>query len=98
MSVVAQSPSLGELLVADGLVTPDVVESATTRAHATGERLTDALVGLGVSSDDVLRTLARQQGLPYLSPDELPTPLPVLKNLSPKNLNQYPVGPVSAEG
>ena len=98
MSVVSQSPSLGEILVADGLTTPDVVERATERAQATGERLTDALVGLGVSADDVLRALARQQGLPYLSRDELPTPLPVLKNLSPKYLKQYAVCPVSVEG
>jgi general secretion pathway protein E len=98
MSVVSHSPSLGEILVADGLTTPDVVERATTRAQATGERLADALVGLGVSADDVLRALARQQALPYLSRDELPTPLPVLKNLSPKYLKQYAVCPVSVEG
>jgi general secretion pathway protein E len=98
MSVVSQSLSLGEILVADGLTTPDVVERATTRAQATGERLADALVALGVSADDVLRVVARQQGLPYLSRDELPTPLPVLKNLSPKYLKQYAVCPVSVEG
>src|SRR5437870_2579632 len=97
MSVVAQSPSLGEILVADGLTTPDVVERATTRAQATGERLTDALVGLGVSADDVLRAVARQQQLTYLSRDELPSPLPVLKNLSPKYLKQYAVCPVSVD-
>ncbi len=98
MSVVSQSPSLGEILVADSLTTPDVVERATTRAQATGERLADALVGLGVSADDVLRAVARQQRLPYLSRDELPTPLPVIKNLSPKYLKQYAACPVSVEG
>ncbi len=98
MSIVSQSPSLGEILVADSLTTPDVVERATTRAQATGERLADALVGLGVSADDVLRAVARQQRLPYLSRDELPTPLPVIKNLSPKYLKQYAACPVSVEG
>src|SRR2546423_1019379 len=98
MSVVSQSPSLGEILVADGLTTPDVVERASTRIQASGERLSDALVALGVSADDVLRAVARQQRLPYLSRDELPAPLPVLKNLSPKYLKQYTVCPVSVEG
>jgi general secretion pathway protein E len=95
---VSQSPSLGDILVADGLTTPDVVERASTRIQSTGERLADALVALGVSADDVLRAVARQQRLPYLSRDELPAPLPVLKNLSPKYLKQYTVCPVSVEG
>ena len=98
MPVVAPSPSLGEILVADGLTTAEIVESATTRTQTTGERLSDALVALGVSADDVLRAVARQHHLPYLSRDELPTPLPVLKNLSPKYLKQYAVCPVSVEG
>jgi general secretion pathway protein E len=98
MVVVTPSPSLGEILVSEGLTTPDVVALATTRAQATGERLGDALVAVGaVSADDVLRAVARQCGLPYLSRDELPVPLPVLKNLSPKYLKQYAVCPVSVD-
>jgi len=98
MSVAAHSPSVGDILVAGGVTTPEVVRRAITQTQSTGERLADALMGLGVSADDVLRALARQQGLPYLSRDELPTPLPVLKNLSPKYLKQYAVCPVSVEG
>src|SRR5712664_488987 len=98
MFVAAHSPSVGDILVAGGVTTPEVVRRAITKTQSTGERLADALMGLGVSADDVLRALARQQGLPYLSRDELPTPLPVLKNLSPKYLKQYAVCPVSVEG
>ena len=84
MAVATQSP-LGELLVSEGVTTADVVAVATTRSQSTGESLGDALVGLGaVTVADVLKALARQQGLTYLSRDELPSPLPVLKNLSPK--------------
>jgi general secretion pathway protein E len=98
MVVAAPSPTLGELLVSEGLTTPDVIAVATTRSQSTGETLAEALVGSGaVSAADVLKALARQQGLTYLSRDELPSPLPVLKNLSPKYLKQYTVCPVSID-
>ncbi|HEU5320009.1 MAG TPA: type II secretion system ATPase GspE, partial [Methylomirabilota bacterium] len=48
--------------------------------------------------EDILRAVARQQNLPFLTRAELPAPLPVLKNLSPKYLRQYTVCPVSIEG
>ncbi len=90
---------LGEILVQEGLTTPDVVERARARALTTGELIGEALVGLGaVTAEDVLRALAAQQGLLYLTADELPSPLPVLKNISPKYLRQNSVCPVSVEG
>src|SRR5260370_33941690 len=98
MSVAAHSPSVGDILVAGGVTTPEVVRRAITQTQSTGERVADALVGLGVSADHVQRAVARQHRLPYLSRDELPVPLPVLKNLSPKYLKQYTVCPVSVEG
>ncbi len=95
------SPSLrllGEILVAERLTSADVVAQALARAGTTGERLGEALVALGaVTREDVLRALAKQQNLPFLSRDELPSALPVVKNLSPKYLRQYAVCPVSVE-
>jgi general secretion pathway protein E len=99
MAVAPPSAPLGELLVSEGLATADVVAAAAARAQGTGESLADALIALGaVSAADVLQTVARQHGLTYLSRDELPSPLPVLKNLSPKYLKQYTVCPVSVDG
>jgi len=90
---------LGEILVRERLTTPDVVDKALERARTTGERVGEALVSLGaVKDDDVLRALAQQQNLAYLTRDELPVPLPIVKNLSPKYLRQYAVCPVSVEG
>jgi general secretion pathway protein E len=81
------------------LTTADVVTQAMARTERTGERLGDVLVAMGaISTEDMLRALARQLNLPYLSRDELPSPLPILKNLSPKYLRQYAVCPVSVEG
>jgi general secretion pathway protein E len=99
MAVASQSPTLGELLVSEGVATPDVIAGATARMQTTGESLGDALVAQGaVEVADLLKVIARQQRLPYLSRDELPAPLPVIKNLSPKYLKQYTVCPVSVEG
>jgi general secretion pathway protein E len=90
---------LGEILVAEGLTSPDTVERALARQRTTGELIGQALVALGVvTHDEVLRALATQQNLPYLSRDEMPSALPVLKNLSAKYLRTYAVCPVSVEG
>jgi general secretion pathway protein E len=98
MVTVAPPRLLGEILVAERLTTADVVEQALARARTTGERIGEALVALGaVTNEDVMRALAKQQHLPFLSRDELPSALPVVKNLSPKYLRQYAVCPVSVE-
>jgi general secretion pathway protein E len=95
----ARSRLLGEILVAEGLTSPDAVERALARQRTTGELIGQALVALGVvTQDEVLRAVATQQDLPYLSRDEMPSALPVLKNLSAKYLRTYAVCPVSVEG
>ena len=95
----ARSRLLGEILVAEGLTSPDAVERALARQRTSGELIGQALVALGVvTQDEVLRALATQQELPYLARDEMPSALPVLKNLSAKYLRTYAVCPVSVEG
>ena len=90
MAIASSSRLLGEILVQEGLTTPDVVERALARAQTTGELVGEALVALGaVTEDDVLRALALQQNLPYLWREELPSSVPVLKNVSAKYLRQY---------
>src|SRR5919198_1299349 len=94
----ARSRLLGEILVAEGLTSPDAVERALARQRTTGELIGQALVALGVvTQDEVLRALATQQDLPFLPRDEMPSALPVLKNLSAKYLRTYAVCPVSVE-
>ena len=46
----------------------------------------------------MLRALALQQNLPYLWREEMPSTVPVLKNVSAKYLRQYRVVPISIEG
>ena len=99
MAIASSSRLLGEIFVQEGLTTPDVVERALARAQTTGELVGEALVALGaVTEDDVLRALALQQNLPYLWREEMPSTVPVLKNVSAKYLRQYRVCPISIEG
>jgi type II secretion system protein E len=99
MAIATATRLLGEILVADGITTHEAIAQALRRAETTGERLGEALVALGaVTLEDVLRAVARQHDLPYVARGELPSPLPVLKNLSSKYLRQYTVCPVAVDG
>src|SRR6266850_2560764 len=90
---------LGEILVAEGLTTADAVNRALARQRTSGELIGQALVALGaVNEEDVARALAVQQDLPYVWREELPSTVPVLKNVSAKYLRQYRVCPITVEG
>src|SRR6266436_2088888 len=98
MGIAASTRRLGELLIADGVTTPDLVAGALARIQTTGETLGEALVALGaVSREDVLKAVALQQNLPYLFRGEFPSVLPMLKAVSPKYLRQYLVCPISVD-
>ncbi len=90
---------LGEILVQARVVTDELLQEALARAGEERQRLGAALVAMGVASaDDVLKAVAAQQELPYLSAEELPSTLPALKELSPKYLRQYVACPIAVEG
>jgi general secretion pathway protein E len=99
MGIATSKPLLGEIVLDEGVVTASAVDAALTRIATTGERLGEALVAMGAATaEDVARALARQATLPFLTRDELPSPLPILKNLSSKYLRQYVVCPISVDG
>src|SRR5215471_10803440 len=99
LRVVHRTRSLGETLVEAGVITPETLATALTRAEHVHERVGEALVALGaVSPDDILRAVATQWDVPFLPADEVPFTLPVLKNISPKYLRQYEACPVLVEG
>src|SRR3989454_7384444 len=98
MGIAASTRRLGELLIADGVTTPDMVARALARIQTTGETLGEALVALGgVSREDVLKAVALQHNLAYLFRGEFPSALPVLKAVSLKYLRQYLVCPIGVD-
>jgi type II secretory ATPase GspE/PulE/Tfp pilus assembly ATPase PilB-like protein len=71
-SLMSRRARLGESLIESGLITPAQLDEALKRGNATGERLGEALVGLGyISERDLLRTLASDADIPFLEPREL---------------------------
>src|SRR5437867_180944 len=89
---------LGQILVGSRLITPEVLQEGLARAKSERRRLGEALTTMNaVSQDDVLRALATQQGLPFLAADDLPSTLPLIKNLSPKYLRQYAACPIKVD-
>ncbi|HLC43175.1 MAG TPA: type II secretion system ATPase GspE [Methylomirabilota bacterium] len=89
---------LGKILLDGHLISDRDLERALERQKTTGERIGEALVALGaVKREDVLRALAQQQGLAYLSREEFPSTLPVLQRVSPKYMRQYRFCPLAVE-
>jgi type II secretion system protein E len=89
---------LGQILLGARLITPEVLEEGLARAKSERRRLGEALTTMkAVSQDDVLRALATQQGLPFVTAEELPSTPPLIKNLSPKYLRQYTACPIAVD-
>jgi general secretion pathway protein E len=95
----AQPLRLGQLLVETRVITDDVLEGALALAARERQRLGEALVAMGAATvEDVLKAVAVQHALPYLSAEELPSTPPVLKELSPRYLRQAVACPIAVEG
>ena len=89
---------LGQILLEGRVISTETLQEALSRTKTGRARLGEVLLAMGATSqEDVLRALATQQGIPYLGPEELPSTLPLLKNLSPKYLRQYIACPVAVE-
>ncbi|MGH7372673.1 MAG: type II secretion system ATPase GspE [Candidatus Rokuibacteriota bacterium] len=90
---------LGEILVRARVIPGEILEEALTRAGAERRRLGETLVEMGVATtEDVLKGVAVQQELPFLTAEELPSTPPALKELSPKYLRQCVACPIAVEG
>ena len=95
----AQPLRLGQFLVEARVITDDVLEGALALATREPQRLGEALVVMGAATvEDVLKAVAAQHALPYLSAEELPSTPPVLKELSPRYLRQAVACPIAVEG
>ena len=80
-------------------LTRESLEDGLARAKQNRERVGEALVAMGVASqEDVLKALAEQNGMAFMTAEEIPTTPPILKNLSPKYLRQSVACPIAIEG
>src|SRR5215475_15787518 len=80
-----ERPKIGELLVAAGVIEPDVLEMALEKQRAQGGRLGGILVRMGALDEELLvRTVARQL--------EMPVAWLRGKQVKPEVLSQLPRG------
>ena len=91
---------LGQILLEAGVMTQETLEAALMRAQRSrrADRRGADRACARRAADDVLRALATQAGLPFLSARGVPVRAPVMKNLSPKYLQEYVACPVPRRG
>jgi len=89
---------LGDLLLEQGIITPETLNSALALQKERGIRLGEALIELGaINERTLLRNLAHQMGVPFIEP-EFPMIDPrLLQGVSPAYLRKYNFIPFSKE-
>lgn len=92
--------SLGEYLLAEGMLTSDQLDEAIEFQCIYGGKLGTSLVELGYIEEDLLaKILSKQQKLHYIKPDLLMYVPPQILKLVPQNLAlQYQVVPYHQDG
>ncbi|HEY3313988.1 MAG TPA: ATPase, T2SS/T4P/T4SS family [Bacillota bacterium] len=90
---------LGDILIEAKLLTPAQLESALEVKKASGSRLGEVLVGLGIVADvDIAQALAKQLSVPYVSSEEVAVDPEVAKIISEQSARRYWAVPVAKEG
>ncbi len=86
---------LGEILIREGLITPEQLHDALKQQRMNGKYLGQILVEEGlVPEEDLQKALAKQLNLEYVAPAEIGIPPEVLGTISAKLAQQYRVIPV----
>jgi len=98
MSAKQQKKLFGELLIEQGVITPDQLAKGLERQRKTGERIGRALIALGVREEQIAETLARQLGIPLVNIHQQGVD-PAAAALLPETLaRKYTVVPVKRNG
>jgi type IV pilus assembly protein PilB len=93
------SLNAGQVLRAEGLITPEQLEDVLREAQASGERVGDALLARGLATEyDLAKALVRQLSLPYLSPKAYDIPKEVLTLLPAATVRQHKILPLDVFG
>src|SRR5581483_11853599 len=90
---------LGDLLVAEGLITRDQLTRALAEQKATTEKLGPVLLRLNfIDEEQLIRFLSRQYGIPSITLSQLDIDPDVLRLVPPQLAKKYEVLPVKREG
>src|SRR3989440_7985535 len=95
----ATSDKLGEILVREGLITPDQLKKALLEQKGSGMRLGYTLVKLGfIEETEVTKMLARQYRMPAVDLSRFEVDPKILKLLTPDIPIKHTVLPLQREG
>jgi hypothetical protein len=90
---------IGQMLLQAGLIDSWQLQSALSEQQRWGGRLGDALVRLGfISRHDLLKSVARQHGVPYVEIANRPVPPHVLRLVPEKIIRSRKVFPIAYAG
>lgn len=90
---------LGEMLVAQGLVTEDTLRAALAAQSERGGRLGEVLIEMGALNSRALQqTIAHQAGVPFIEPSVSMIEPAVLRGVSPDYLARHGFVPFSRHG
>jgi hypothetical protein len=90
---------LGELLVAEGMITQDQLAEALKVQERTGELLGEALVKAGFTTEtEIAKTLCTQFAKPFMKPSKYEIAKEVMSLLPPKLLAEHQIVPIDRFG
>ena len=93
------SRRLGDLLVADGLLTPEQLRKALAEQKGSTDKLGSILIRLGfINEEQLIGFLSRQYGVPSITLSQLVVDTEVLKLVPPAIAKKYEVLPVRRMG
>ena len=93
------SRRLGDLLVAEGLITPEQLQRALSEQRGTSEKLGSILVRLNlIHEDQLIGFLSQQYGVPSITLSQLDIDAEVLKLVPSQIAKKYEVLPVKRTG
>ena len=100
MTTASKKPRLGDLLIERGVVTDAQLQSALARHRHEGTRLGAVMRAMGlVSNEEILETVSRQVGVPYVSLSDASRELTRVTEVLPlKFLQAHHVFPLAFDG
>src|SRR5262245_22053732 len=92
-------PRLGDLLVAEGLISPDQLQHVLKEQRSSGDRMGTVLVRMGfLTEDQLVSALSRQYGLEAIALSQLDVDPEVLRLVPVQIARKYQVLPIRRSG
>lgn len=96
---IAENYRLGDMLVAEGLITKEQLDKALEAQRSQGKRLGDTLVTLGfVSEEAIAQALSKQLGIPYITLSHYEIDVSIIKTIPEDIVRKYKIIPVDKMG